>query len=43
MSILAQVDLTLTLAPEAYAEQLPEKQTTVSQLAGRPPRESAPW
>ena len=32
MSILAQVDLTLALAPEAYAEQLPAKQAAVSLL-----------
>jgi AMP-polyphosphate phosphotransferase len=32
MSILAQVDLTLALAPEAYAEQLPVKQAAVSLL-----------
>jgi polyphosphate kinase 2 (PPK2 family) len=32
MTILAQVDLTLSLAPEAYAEQLPPKQAAVSQL-----------
>ncbi len=33
MSILAQLDLTLALSPEAYAEQLPLKQAAVSQLA----------
>ena len=33
MSILAQVDLTLALTPEAYTEQLPLKQAAVSQLA----------
>jgi polyphosphate kinase 2 (PPK2 family) len=32
MSVLAQVDLTRALAPEAYAEQLPVKQAAVSQL-----------
>ena len=32
MSILAQVDLTLALPPEVYAEQLPAKQAAVSQL-----------
>ncbi len=32
MSILAQVDLTLALPPEAYAEQLPAKQAAVSLL-----------
>ena len=32
MSILAQVDLTLTLEPEAYAEQLTAKQAAVSLL-----------
>ena len=32
MSILAQVDLTLALPPEAYAEQLPAQQAAVSQL-----------
>ena len=32
MSILAQVDLTLTLPAEAYAEQLPAKQAAVSLL-----------
>jgi polyphosphate kinase 2 (PPK2 family) len=32
MSILAQVDLTLALTPEAYAEQLPPNQAAVSQL-----------
>jgi AMP-polyphosphate phosphotransferase len=32
MSILAQVDLTLALAPEVYAEQLPAKQAAMSQL-----------
>ncbi len=33
MSILAQVDLTLALSPEVYAEQLPLNQAAVSQLA----------
>jgi AMP-polyphosphate phosphotransferase len=32
MTILAQVDLTLALSPEAYAEQLPVKQAAVSLL-----------
>lgn len=32
MTILAQVDLTLSLAPEVYAEQLPARQVAVSQL-----------
>jgi len=32
MSVLAQVDLTLALSPDAYAEQLPAKQAAVSLL-----------
>jgi polyphosphate kinase 2 (PPK2 family) len=32
MSILAQVDPTLSLSPEAYAEQLPARQAAVNQL-----------